>query len=160
MGAPRPQHLSIRPNHLDKLACEVCHIPALHLAAAEGFDVTTGKIVNYPKIGAKKIGERLHLAAPVRQGRPQGRENLAGQPSSSRYSSPTWIRTGIYYPLFGKEIGKGLAKIKDQLKPKNPDKPEAPHAGANQAHAGGPDRDPEGEPALPAGQAVLPQGRR
>ena len=65
MGAPRPQHLSIRPNHLDKLACEVCHIPALHVAAAEGFDVTTGKMVNYPKIGAKKIGERLHLAAPV-----------------------------------------------------------------------------------------------
>ena len=79
MGAPRPKHLSIRPNHLEKLACEVCHIPALHVAAAEGFDVTTGKMVNYPKIGAKKIGERFTWRPQYSQGRPQGRENLAGQ---------------------------------------------------------------------------------
>ncbi len=45
MGAPRPKHLSIRPNHLEKLACETCHIPALHVAAGEGFDVTTGGMV-------------------------------------------------------------------------------------------------------------------
>ena len=50
MGAPRPRHLSIRPNHLDKLSCEVCHIPALHRAAGEGFDVTTGAMVNVPKV--------------------------------------------------------------------------------------------------------------
>jgi hypothetical protein len=35
LGAPRPRHLSIRPNHLDKLACEVCHIPALNRAAGK-----------------------------------------------------------------------------------------------------------------------------
>jgi hypothetical protein len=59
MGATRPQHLSIRPNHLDKLSCEVCHIPALHRAGFEGFDVTTGQMVNYPKVGAKKIGDEF-----------------------------------------------------------------------------------------------------
>ena len=63
MGAPRPHHLSIRPNHLEKLSCEVCHIPALHGAVGEGFDVTTGAMVNVPKQvpepGAKKIGEQF-----------------------------------------------------------------------------------------------------
>ena len=57
MGAPRPQHLSIRPNHLDKLACEVCHIPTLHIAGGEGFDVTTGAMVNYPKFNLRGSGQ-------------------------------------------------------------------------------------------------------
>lgn len=123
MGAPRPKHLSIRPNHLDKLACEVCHIPALHVAAAEGFDVTTGKIVNYPKIGAKKIGERFTWRPRYVKGGHKGEKIWPVNPLLVvTYSNLD--KDGLYYPLFGKEIGKGYAKIKDQLKPKNPDKPE------------------------------------
>jgi hypothetical protein len=50
MGAPRPKHLSIRPNHLEKLSCETatsrpCTWPR------RDFDVTTGRMVNYPKSG-------------------------------------------------------------------------------------------------------------
>ena len=34
MGAPKPEHRLIRPNHLEKLACEVCHIPELGRSSA------------------------------------------------------------------------------------------------------------------------------
>jgi len=34
MGAPIRDHESIRPSHLRRIACESCHIPPLHRAAA------------------------------------------------------------------------------------------------------------------------------
>jgi len=45
LGAPIPDHSSIRPSHLDKLACESCHIPQLGRVAAEAVDATTGELV-------------------------------------------------------------------------------------------------------------------
>jgi formate dehydrogenase gamma subunit len=123
MGAPRPKHLSIRPNHLEKLACEVCHIPALHVAAAEGFDVTTGKIVNYPKIGAKKIGERFTWKPRYAKGGHKG-EKIWPVNVMLPVTYTNLNKDGLYYPLYGKEIGKGYAKIQDKLKGKKPNKPE------------------------------------
>ncbi|MEJ5299855.1 MAG: formate dehydrogenase subunit gamma [Thermodesulforhabdaceae bacterium] len=128
IGAPRPSHLSIRPNHLEKLSCEFCHIPVLHIAAGEGFDVTTGNMVNYPKINLKdpanspkSIGEyfdwhprygriKSGLLAPVNP--------LLGIVYTNLDSD------GIYYPLFAREIKKAYEKIKDTLKPSNPQRPE------------------------------------
>ena len=121
MGATRPQHLSIRPNHLDKLACEVCHIPALHRAAFEGFDVTTGQMVNYAKLGAKKVGDEFTW-------RPAYHRDKDGKLwPVNRFNSVFFTnqdKDGINYPLFGRELKKGYDKAKDQLKPKNPQKPE------------------------------------
>ena len=78
MGAPRPRHLSIRPNHLDKLACEVCHIPALHRAAGEGFDVTTGAMVNFPKQSGGQEDRRANSPGSRAFKRPEHRaEDLA-----------------------------------------------------------------------------------
>ncbi len=45
MGATYPRHTSIRPSHLKRIACESCHIPSLHRAAALGFETTTGQLV-------------------------------------------------------------------------------------------------------------------
>jgi len=59
LGAPIPEHPSIRPSHLDKLACEACHIPTLGRAAAAGVDATTGRLVlTYEPSGATKPGDR------------------------------------------------------------------------------------------------------
>ena len=44
LGAPSPVHQKIRPSHLKRLACEACHIPSLHRAAAQGFEVTSGEL--------------------------------------------------------------------------------------------------------------------
>jgi formate dehydrogenase gamma subunit len=43
-GAPIPRHDSIRPSHLDRIACESCHVPQLGRAAAQGHDATTGEL--------------------------------------------------------------------------------------------------------------------
>jgi hypothetical protein len=44
LGAVVPDHLKVRPSHLDRIACEACHIPELGRAAIQGFDVSTGKL--------------------------------------------------------------------------------------------------------------------
>ena len=156
MGATRPQHLSIRPNHLDKLSCEVCHIPALHRAAFEGFDVTTGQMVNYPKLGGKKVGDEFTW-------RPAYHRDKDGKLwPVNRFNSVFFTnqdKDGINYPLFGRELKKGYDKAKDQLKPKNPQKPEVHTPEQIKIVLTALTRDPEGEPALPAGQAVLSQRR-
>ena len=122
MGAPRPRHLSVRPDHLEKLACEVCHIPALHVAAGEGFDVTTGMLVNYPKVGAKKIGE--HFTWKPRYSENHKYDKLFPTNPLLAVLYTNQDQNGVYYPLFGREIGKAYGKIKDKLKGKKPNKPE------------------------------------
>ena len=121
MGATRPQHLTIRPNHLDKLSCEVCHIPALHRAGFEGFDVTTGQMVNYPKLGAKKIGEDFTWQPAFH------RDEHGKLWPVNRFNSVFFTnrdQDGINYPLFARELKKGYDQAKGQLKPQNPLKPE------------------------------------
>jgi len=121
MGAPRAAHTKIRPNHLKKMACETCHIPALHRAGGEGFDVTVGSVINYAKVGAKKIGDEFTWYPryqrdeekkiwPVNPLLPAFYTNLNGD--------------GIYYPLFARENKKAYLKIKDRLSGKQPNKPE------------------------------------
>jgi formate dehydrogenase gamma subunit len=126
MGAPRPAHLSIRPNHLDKLACETCHIPALHVAAGEGFDVTTGQMVNYPKIGPKKIGEHFTWQPAFQKVAKKGYEGEKIWPVNPLLAVfyTNRDKDGLYYPLFARENAKAYNKIKEELQPKNPAKPE------------------------------------
>ena len=120
MGAPRPRHLSIRPNHLDKLSCEVCHIPALHRAAGEGFDVTTGAMVNVPKQvpepGAKKIGQEFTWQ-PRFQHLKRGKLAPVNALLAVTYTNKD--KDGLYYPLFMRELKKGYESAKGKLDPKN-----------------------------------------
>ncbi|MEW6388201.1 MAG: formate dehydrogenase subunit gamma [Thermodesulfobacteriota bacterium] len=124
MGATRPTHLSIRPNHLDKLACEVCHIPALHRAGFEGFDVTTGMMVNYPSMeprpGANAVGA-FFTWQPAFQ-----RDETGKLWPVNRFKSVFFTnrdKDGINYPLFARELKKGYEKAKARLNPQNPQKP-------------------------------------
>jgi formate dehydrogenase gamma subunit len=122
MGAPRPAHLSVRPNHLEKLACETCHIPSVHVAAAEGFDVSTGTLINYPKLGAKKLFEHFDWKPRYVRKHKDNKVYPVNNLLPTIYTNQD--KDGIYYPLFAREIGKGYEKIKGQLKDKKPNKPE------------------------------------
>jgi len=122
MGAPRPAHLSVRPNHLEKLACETCHIPTLHRAAAEGFDVTTGTLVNYPKLGATQVGANFDWKPRYARKHKDGKVWPVNNLLPTVYTNQD--KDGIYYPLYAREIGKGYEKIKDKLKDKKPGRPE------------------------------------
>jgi len=44
LGAPVPEHPSVRPGHLEMIACESCHIPELGRAASHGHETTTGRL--------------------------------------------------------------------------------------------------------------------
>ena len=120
MGAPRPAHLSIRPNHLEKLACEVCHIPALHRAAGEGFSVTTGAMVNVPKLGAKKMGQEFTW-------RPRYHRAKDGKLEPVNPLLPAFYTNknqDVYYPLFMREIKKAYGQVQGQLDSQNPKRPD------------------------------------
>ena len=66
-------------------------------------------------------------------------------------------KDGIYYPLFGRENKKAYEKIKDQLKPANPMKPELHTPEQIKLMLTSLSRNPEGQQALPADQAQLSQ---
>lgn len=128
MGAPRPRHLSIRPNHLEKLSCEFCHIPTLHIAAGEGFDVTTGQMVNYPKINLKDPANSPKTIGEYYDWHPRyGRikNGLLGPVNPLLGVIYTNLdKDGIYYPLFAREIKRAYDRVKDVLKPSDPTRPQ------------------------------------
>jgi formate dehydrogenase gamma subunit len=49
LGAPIPDHFSVKPSHIDQISCEGCHIPFLNRAAAKGLDYTAGEVSLYPR---------------------------------------------------------------------------------------------------------------
>lgn len=44
LGASVPEHKSVRPSHLERIACEACHIPSLGRAASLAMETSTGKV--------------------------------------------------------------------------------------------------------------------
>ncbi|UCG84852.1 MAG: formate dehydrogenase subunit gamma [Gemmatimonadota bacterium] len=44
LGAPAPEHVTVRPGHLERIACESCHIPELGRAASHGNETVTGRL--------------------------------------------------------------------------------------------------------------------
>ena len=112
MGAPRPRHTSIRPNHLDRLDCEFCHIPELHVAGGAGFDVTTGAMQNFPTWGAKKIGARFDWHPRYERGE-DGKLEPVNPLLGTIYTNRNG--DGIFYPLFAREIKKAYTRIVERL---------------------------------------------
>jgi hypothetical protein len=49
LGAPLPDHETVRPSHLVRISCESCHIPRLGRAAAHGHETTTGELEFHPR---------------------------------------------------------------------------------------------------------------
>ncbi len=58
LGATYPDHSKLRPSHVERIACEACHVPSLNRAAALGFEASTGELVFYLKPDSvSKIGD-------------------------------------------------------------------------------------------------------
>lgn len=112
MGAPKPQHALIRPNHLERLACEACHIPQLGRSSALGLDVSAGFVRLYPRGGAEAVGARLQWYPEMRKG-PDGRLYPVNSFRPNLYTNLGG--DGIYRPFFAKEIRAAYQTIQGAL---------------------------------------------
>ncbi len=128
MGATRPKHKTIRPNHLEKLTCETCHIPRLNANGGSTFDVTSGDMINFGKFKnqanttlEEKIKSKL-LPIPAynewipryaRNHKTHKIEPVNSFPAGLIYSNRNG--DGIYYPLFMKEIKKAYNMVKGKI---------------------------------------------
>jgi nitrate/TMAO reductase-like tetraheme cytochrome c subunit len=113
MGAPKPQHRDVRPNHLEKLACEVCHIPQLGRSSAFGLDVSNGKVRLYPRIGAEKVGGELTWFPEMSLGPDEKLYPVnAFKPNLFTNRGPD----GIFMPLFAREIEIAYKTVHTQLR--------------------------------------------
>ena len=112
IGAPLPVHKKIRPNHLDKLSCQACHIPSVKRAAAEGLCVSSGKVITYPKGDARALGE-AQTWKPDYHKDEDGRLEPVNRFQANLYTNQD--DDGIHYPLFAREMGAAYARVNRRL---------------------------------------------
>ncbi|MFH1688337.1 MAG: formate dehydrogenase subunit gamma [bacterium] len=118
LGATIPHHETIRPSHLERIACEACHIPTLGRAAALGFDATTGEhVVTTNPMTATALGERA-------QWRPiyERWDNDRIYPFNGLLL--TWwgnLVDTVLYPLWLREHAAGWELFSDQVTDDNDD---------------------------------------
>lgn len=112
MGAPSPRHLTVRPSHLEIMACQVCHIPEVHRAPSVGLDASTGKVYNVPRFGAPGLGRLFTW-------KPDYIRDKAGKIWPVNLFKPALYTNkdedGIHYPLFAREITMAFDRIKNEL---------------------------------------------
>ncbi len=120
MGAPKPAHRAVRPNHLEKLSCEACHIPQLGRSSASGLDVSSGKVRVYPRDGAKKVGEELLWFPEMILG-PDNKLYPVNSFQPNLYTNRE--AEGMYIPLFAKEIEKGYHLVRNRVRQERPGEP-------------------------------------
>ena len=120
MGAPRPQHKDIRQNHLEKLSCEVCHIPELGRSSALGLDVSAGKVRLYPRKGAESVGSVLKWMPEMHLGQDK-KLHPVNEFQPNLYTNRS--RDGLYVPLFAKEIKKAYELVSSSLQQESPYEP-------------------------------------
>lgn len=128
LGATRPRHDKIRPSHLDKLACETCHIPRIRANGGSSFDVTPGDMVNYGRLKNEAnttLEEKMKspfLPIPLyNEWIPRyARNHMTGKiepvnpfPAGLIYSNRD--EDGRYYPLFMREIKKAYISVQDRI---------------------------------------------
>ena len=113
MGAPKPVHREVRPNHLEKIACEVCHIPELRRSSASGLDVSNGKVRLLPRPGAGMVGDELAWLPEIRLG-PDEKLYPVNSFKPNLFTNKS--AGGIYVPLFSKEIAQAYATVGSQFR--------------------------------------------
>jgi len=113
MGAPKPEHRKVRPNHLEKLGCEVCHIPQLGRSSALGLDVSTGKVRLYSRSGAKKVGGELIWFPEMSMGADRKLYPVNAFRPNLFTSKEV---DGVYVPLFAREVEQAFKTVSTQFK--------------------------------------------
>ena len=113
LGAPVPEHSTIRPGHLEKIRCESCHIPQLNRAAAHGHEATTGRLEFHPRpVEADEPGD-VGLWNPDYERRADDEIY-----PMNRFLAVYWGNRdadGLIYPLFLREHEAGWRSFADQV---------------------------------------------
>jgi formate dehydrogenase gamma subunit len=113
LGAPIPEHNSIRPSHMAKIRCEACHVPQLNRAAAYGHEATTGQLdFHFRPAGADAAGDE-GLWFPDYERRADGRVA-----PMNRFLAVYWGNRdvdGLVYPLFLREQEAGWEAFGTQI---------------------------------------------
>jgi formate dehydrogenase gamma subunit len=113
LGAPIPEHVSVRPGHLEKIRCESCHIPQLNRAAAHGHEATTGRLEFHPRPSQAEEAGEVGLWRPDYERRADGQVY-----AMNRFLAVYWGNRdadGLVYPLFLREHKAGWQKFKDEI---------------------------------------------
>jgi formate dehydrogenase gamma subunit len=118
-GATIPEHASIRPSHLDRIACESCHIPKLNRSAISGIEYIEGetKYIMRPE-DASQFGE-------IAQWRPFYERHEDGVIYPINNVLSVWFANldndSIAYPLFIEEHKAAWDIYEDQIADDNND---------------------------------------
>jgi formate dehydrogenase gamma subunit len=119
LGAPMPDHETVRPSHVERISCEACHIPSLNRAAARGHDATTGELVFYldpPE--AKSVGD-LGKWEPVYVRKSD--EMIFPVNSVLAVWWGNRDADGLVYPLFLREHAAGWERFSSEVEDDNGD---------------------------------------
>jgi formate dehydrogenase gamma subunit len=113
LGAPIPRHASVRPSHVERIACESCHVPQLGRAAAQGHDSTTGELVFYPRPPEADAPGDVGIWKPDYE----RREHRHIHPMN-HFLAVWWGNRdadGLIYPLFLREQAAAWERLADRV---------------------------------------------
>jgi formate dehydrogenase gamma subunit len=113
LGAPVPEHGSIRPSHLAWIRCESCHIPQLNRAAAKGHDATRGSLEFVLRPPEAEEAGAVGLWKPDFERRDD--RNIYPM---NRFLAVYWANRdadGLVYPLFLREHEAGWKGFADAV---------------------------------------------
>ncbi len=118
-GATLPRHKTVRPSHVRRMACQVCHIPRIQRATTMGFESTTGELIFVTKPpGTKQAGDPAVWGPDYER-----RQGGVIYPFNTFYMV-WWANLdedGVLYPLFLREQAAGWKLFRDQVTDDNQD---------------------------------------
>ncbi len=118
-GAPLPEHRTIRPSHIERIACESCHTPYLNRAAVRGLDTTTGDILFYVEPPSAKAAGDLGEWQPDYERRPDGLIHPLNPVLAIWWGNRD--ADGLIYPLFLRTEAAAWERYSDQVTDDNGD---------------------------------------
>jgi hypothetical protein len=116
-GATRMRHDTIRQDHLDKLSCEACHIPALHRTAGGAMFLNTGVFGKYGQGDTSRFGTHKTWK-PAYSIRNKDRDGIPRITPVNPMRNTLFTNRdadGIYYPLFLSEVEKAYNQCREQM---------------------------------------------
>jgi formate dehydrogenase gamma subunit len=113
LGAPVPRHETVRPSHLERIACESCHVPQLGRAAAHGHETTTGRLLFHTRPEDAGTPGEVGIWMPDYERRDRDRIY-----PMNHFLATWWGNRdadGLIYPLFLREQAAGWEQFADQI---------------------------------------------
>lgn len=113
LGAPIPEHSSVRPSHLKRIACESCHVPQLQRAAAVGVDASTGELEFTSRPGEAAAPGEVGLWRPDYERREESRIHPMNHFLASWWGNRDG--DGLIHPLFLREHAAAWELFADEV---------------------------------------------